>query len=98
MPHYVASCHECGTEISARDHCPECNKGHKGSYACPHCKRYILVGDHSIKPDVKRTQEDRLKNIEAAAKEVVAYYEKNPFQSSTLDKLKEALSQDAHFK
>ena len=67
MVHHVASCHECGEEIVARDHCHKCNGGHDASYACPHCQGFILVGKHSIKPDVKRAKEERSKAIEAAA-------------------------------
>jgi len=67
MVHHVASCHECGRQISARDHCPSCNQGSELSYQCPICDGYILVGKHCIEPDTKRAKEERSKSIEAAA-------------------------------
>lgn len=71
MVHHVASCHECGTQISARDHCQKCNDGKKLSYRCPHCTGFILVDKFSIEPDVKRVREMRIKHLENAARDVV---------------------------
>lgn len=87
MPHCLAYCPSCEAEVSARDHCPVCNRGSEGSYSCPWCKKYILVGKHSIKPDHRRDQEERAKRIEVAARNLIG----SPGDEKLMSELREAL-------